>query len=315
MCHLSKLTQLLTLALMALLVACSPTAIPTPSPTPVPPTPTREYNQLPIPMSVISGKFDVGGHDLYLECYGEGSPTVVLENGLGMNLAAAWYRIIPNIAVATRVCGYERANMGMSGEAPGPRTSQQMVEDLHALLKVAKIEGPYVLVGHSFGGENVRLYANQYPAEVAAVALVDSSHPDQDARSLAVLPAPSLEDSSELIALRTDLSKPATGLPEELDWETSQDQVRVVKSLGDVPLIVLAHGPNSEQTRAMWSGLPDDVMNKLEQVWQDLQKELASLSSNSTLVVATKAGHFIQADEPQVVIDAILDLVDKTRQK
>ena len=184
MCHPSKLTQLLLLALIVALVACSPAATPAPLP-----TPTREYNQLPIPMSVISGKFDVGGHQLYLECYGEGSPTVVLENGLGMNLAAAWYRIIPNIAVATRVCGYERANMGMSGEAPGPRTSQQMVEDLHALLKAAKIEGPYVLVGHSFGGENVRLYASQYPTEVAGVALVDSSHPDQDARLLAVLPA------------------------------------------------------------------------------------------------------------------------------
>ena len=111
------------------------------------------------------------------------------------------------------------------------------------------------------------------------------------------------------------MSKPATGLPEELDWETSQDQVRVVKSLGDVPLIVLARGPNSEQTRAMWSGLPDDVMNKLEQVWQDLQKDLAGLSSNSALIVATKAGHYIQNDEPQLVIDAILDLVDKARQK
>jgi pimeloyl-ACP methyl ester carboxylesterase len=312
MCRSVKLSMWFVLLIVAL-GACTSAA--TPAPTPMP---TREYKQVPIPMTTVNGKFDVGGHNLYLECYGAGSPTVVLENGFGENLAWAWYRIIPNIAPATRVCGYERANMGMSDSISGTRTSQQLVEDLHALLQAAKIEGPYILTGHSFGGYTVRLFASQYPNDMAGVVLVDSLHPDINARWLAALPEPSPNDTPDVIALRQNLPTTSTDPipPEQVDFQTSDAQTRAVKSIGSIPLVVLARAPNGGDVRSTWwSGLPDDIVTILEQAWQDAQKDLTSLSSNSTLRVATKAGHTIQNDEPQLVIDAILDLVDKARQK
>jgi pimeloyl-ACP methyl ester carboxylesterase len=308
----AKWSMLFVLLLIVALTACTPTA------TPALPTPTREYKQVPIPMTTVNGKFDVGGHNLYLECYGEGSPTVVLENGWGDNLAGAWYRIIPNIALVTRVCGYERANMGMSDSISGTRTTQQLVVDLHALLQAAKIEGPYILTGHSFGGYTVRLYASQYPNDVAGVVLVDSRHPDIMTRWLAALPKPSPNDTPEVLALRQNLPTTSTDPvpPEQVDLQTSDAQIRAVKSLGSIPLVVLARAPNGGDVRSTWwSGLPNDIVTILEQGWQEAQKDLTSLSSNSTLIVAAKSGHYIQDDEPQLVIDAILDLVDKARQK
>jgi len=119
---------------------------------------------------------DVGGHRLHLCCAGEGSRTVVMDSGLpGSSLS--WSLVQPEVAKFTRVCSYDRAGLGWSDVGPTPRTSRRIVEELHRLLKKAEIEGPYVLVGHSFGAPNMRLYASKYPDEVAGMVLVDPLHP------------------------------------------------------------------------------------------------------------------------------------------
>ena len=122
---------------------------------------------------------DVGGYSLHINCVGQGSPTVVLDGGSG-GFSAQWVRVQREVSGTTRVCAYDRAGMGWSEMGPDPRDARQITSELHTLLSKGGIEGPYVLVGHSFGGMYMQTYANLYPDEVAGVALVDSStDPDQ----------------------------------------------------------------------------------------------------------------------------------------
>src|ERR671916_1658817 len=122
---------------------------------------------------------DVGGYSLHINCVGQGSPTVVLDAGSG-GFSAQWVRVQREVSDTTRVCAYDRAGMGWSEMGPEPRDAKQISGELHALLNGADIEGPYVLVGHSFGGLYMQTYAARYPDEVAGVVLVDSStEPEQ----------------------------------------------------------------------------------------------------------------------------------------
>jgi pimeloyl-ACP methyl ester carboxylesterase len=120
---------------------------------------------------------DMGGHRLHIDCVGQGSPTVILESGLG-NMSADWANVQPEVAKTTRVCTYDRAGTGWSEPGPEPRDPQQIARELHTLLGNARIDGPYVLVGQSFGGLYVRMYAARFPQEVEGMVLVDASHPD-----------------------------------------------------------------------------------------------------------------------------------------
>jgi pimeloyl-ACP methyl ester carboxylesterase len=115
---------------------------------------------------------DVGGHQLHICATGRGSPTVVLDSGFpGSSLS--WTYVQPEVTRFTRACSYDRAGLGWSDAGPMPRTTRQIVEELHALLRNAQVKGPYVLVGHSFGTFTVRLYASTYPDEVAGIVLLD----------------------------------------------------------------------------------------------------------------------------------------------
>src|ERR687898_437066 len=128
---------------------------------------------------------DVDGYSLHLNCTGEagGAPTVVMDSGLG-GTVLDWQLVQPELAKSMRVCTYDRAGMGWSDPGPQPRTSQQIAGELHTLLGNAGVRGPYVLVGHSFGGTNMQVYASQYPDEVAGMVLVDSALEDEEAVTL-----------------------------------------------------------------------------------------------------------------------------------
>ena len=121
---------------------------------------------------------DVGGYRLNIYCTGIGTPTVILESGLGEN-ARSWLGVQQGVERFTRVCSYDRAGYGRSDPGPQPRSSAQIAKGLHTLLINSKTPGPYVLVGHSFGGYNVRVNTGLYRNEVSGVVLVDSSHEDQ----------------------------------------------------------------------------------------------------------------------------------------
>ncbi len=119
---------------------------------------------------------DVGGHRLFISCSGTGSPTVVLEGGLGQG-AAYFARILPKVAETTRVCAYDRAGRGSSEPAAGPQDGPAIARDLHALLVASGNPGPYILAGHSSGGVYVRFFAAAYPNEVSGVVLLDAQFP------------------------------------------------------------------------------------------------------------------------------------------
>ncbi|MEM9655671.1 MAG: alpha/beta hydrolase, partial [Actinomycetota bacterium] len=151
---------------------------------------------------------DVGGHRLHLWCTGSGTPTVVLESGLG-GFSHDWSHLQPDIAVQTRVCSYDRAGYGWSEDADSPLRSAEVATGLQRLLSNAGEEGPFVLVGHSLGGLHVRSFARQYPDEVAAIVLVDSSHENQASRLTMLDPL----DDLTLAGLRTCTRLSPFGLP------------------------------------------------------------------------------------------------------
>jgi hypothetical protein len=194
-----------------------------------------------------------------------------------------------------------------------------MARDLHALLVNAPVEGPYILVGHSMGGMLVRLYADQYPEDVLGLVLVDSAHPDMGDRLLANLPARSPFESKSLKAWRQYGSwlSASNGLepdnPEGVDAKIGNEQIRAVKSLGDLPLVVISRSPNNPVLAEAMPALPEEINTGLLQMWQDMQGELMDLSSNSTRVIADHSGHGIHKEEPRLVVDAILKLVNEYR--
>ena len=151
---------------------------------------------------------DAGGYRLHLYCLGIGSPTVVFESGFGMSLNA-WAQVQPAVAELTRACSYDRPGYGWSDKPPNPRTGSRAVEDLHRALANAGIPGPYLLVGHSMGGGQVRLFASRYATEVAGLVIVASGHEDWRTRNPSAPPEDeSMDDLFQLIAWLSP-----TGLP------------------------------------------------------------------------------------------------------
>src|SRR3712207_6054260 len=127
----------------------------------------------------------VGGYNLHLNCTGEAgrAPTIVMDFGLG-GTVLDWQRVQPELAKSTRVRTYDRAGMGWGDPGPQPRSSHRIVSELHTLLGNAGVAGPFALVGHSFGGTNMQVYASLYPNEVAGMVLVDSALEDAKAVAL-----------------------------------------------------------------------------------------------------------------------------------
>jgi pimeloyl-ACP methyl ester carboxylesterase len=243
------------------------------------------------------GLVRVDGRLLRLDCRGEKGPTVVMDAGLGQS-RATWGRVPGEVATFTRVCTYDRAGIGQSDPAPRPRTSADVVQDLHALLERASVPGPYVLVGHSFGGLNMRLYASQYPAEVAGLVLVDSSHEDQYERFAALLRP---EEREEYLGHEGG----ANG--EGIDLLTSAAQVRAASRLAAIPLVVLSINPERVP------GIEDVPAAPWSRAYMELQAQLAALTPDSTHWILPDSGHFVQWDRPDAVVEGIRQVVEAAR--
>jgi len=276
---------------------------------------------------------DIGGYRLHLYCTGEGSPTVILEAG-GGNPWLSWYKAQRQVAQFTRVCSYDRAGLGWSDPSPKPRTTKVIAEELLTLLHNAGIAGPFVLVGHSLGGMDVRMFASQYPSEVVGMVLVDSSHPDQDdrfppeARKLAaatkyVIRAMQIALPIGLPRLLTSRSVPKEVQPEfcavfcrsqfiaavraeAAAQDENSAQVRALGTLGNMPLIVLSHDPDKVH-------FPGNLTEPVNRAWDKMQEEQAQLSSNGSHLIVKGSGHDIQIDKPEAVVDAIRKVVSQAK--
>jgi pimeloyl-ACP methyl ester carboxylesterase len=254
---------------------------------------------------VTNGLFDVGGHRLYLECAGTGTPTVVLEHGQGTS-RATWDEVWPGLVASTRTCRYDRAGRGDSEPGPVPTTSARVVADLHTLLRTAHVAPPYLMVGHSLGGMNVQLYTHTFPAEVVGLVLVESSSRDYDPRT-AGLGAPG-DDPAEQQALAAFLGeydgfmRDPSKSPEGLDWEASYRELAAVTDFGALPLRVLTAGDRS------WTAPPSAtplLQQRLAALWLDAQTKLAARGRRSTHLVVEGAGHFVQKKRPAAVVEAV----------
>lgn len=247
---------------------------------------------------------DVGGYRLHINCVGTGSPTVLIDAGWG-DWSGGWSRVQPEAAKTTRVCTYDRAGMGHSESGPLPRTAEHFARELHVLLQQAGIRGPYVLVGHSMGGAPVRVFAHDYPAEVAGVVLIESMNPGAVGTPVSATTATSPDSGMESITnmfltnlltlparvgLVRVLTGPVAGLSpgdasaytahsvtvrslqaaidEGRGMQESLTQARRVTTLSSMPLIVLSRG--------LREGSPGE-----DEKWQREQSELLQLSSDS----------------------------------
>lgn len=276
-----------------------------------------------------SGNFadliDIGaGRKMYLECSGLGSPTVILESGY-RNDADIWSAelepgmstVFSQVARFTRVCAYDRPgtfldadHFGRSTPVPMPRTAREVVSDLHALLQTAHVPGPYVFAAHSFGGIFARLYTSTYLNEIVGMVLVDA---------LSEKVRVGLTPEQWKLYVNFGFTKPTPGLEkykdiETLDVNASLDQMEKaanVKQLPAMPLFVLTQGQPFDLSP--WQPLPADFPAALNKAWHAAQDALATLAPNAKHKIATKSSHYIQVQEPQLVVDAIKQVVEAVR--
>ena len=256
----------------------------------------------PAPAIVGSGRLvGIGsGRSLYLDCVGSGSPTVVLEAGFGGN-TGNWRDVQPQIGRTTRTCAYDRAGLGNSLARPGVHDAGDEITDLQRLLDAAHVRPPYVLVGHSYGGLLVRLFAKAHADETAGVVLVDAVGRNQRRRELARWPR------SLVPAARREEAKPVR---DGVDLAAGDALGSRVRTLGDAPVAVITAGKHADV-----ASLPRRLARAFDRLWSTMQDELATLSSDHVHVVALRSDHFVQRldGQPGVVIRAVGAVVRAAR--
>lgn len=253
---------------------------------------------------------DVGGHRLAFRQAGEAAPVVALEMGLGTS-GSSYDAIAQRVASFARVVWYDHAGVGCSEPAPKPRTIADLAADLHTLLHAVQIPPPYALVGHSLGGLTVRYYQRQYPTDVAALVLIDSAHEEQRERLLATLPPESPDEAAALAqyrqALAVSWADPQAN-DEGIDNLANSALMRHDHDLGDLPLVVISRG--QAQAPIGWS---PELQTQREQVWRQMQRELAALSSRSVHLIAERSGHLVHKEQPDIIVEGIRQAVSLVR--
>jgi hypothetical protein len=233
-----------------------------------------------------------GARGLYVRCSGTGSPTVVMEGGDG-DTSDSYFFAEDEVAQVTRTCVYDRANLGQSDPAPGPRGLDELVDDLEALLESAEIPGPYVLVGTSGGGYITAGYAVEHPDDIGGMVFVDTGAP--------------FEDPPRAIVEETDPKHPDN--LEKRDYlQVEKDAWSARTRIGDVPVRVIS----VRFAQAEIAGSPFESEQQLMRENVDRQKGWLVLSPSAKQIVANTS-HAVEEDDPELVIDQILDVVKEAR--
>ncbi|WP_072843238.1 alpha/beta fold hydrolase [Rhodococcus tukisamuensis] len=282
------------------------------------------------PQPDLARTFDIGGgRQMYMECRGTGSPTVVLVPG-AVAAADTWHEVTdssgaaapsdsavyPEVGTFTRVCSYDRPGTARANDeftpstpVPQPTTPEGDAADLHALLAAAEVSGPYVLAGWSFGGPIARIYASTYPHDVSGLVLVDGTSeflqseltPDEFAVFLQL----SARDNESRTAQWKDV--------EQFDPVTTFDQLRAAAPVPAMPVVVLSG--DTFDAEAFRTRLPEDAPADYPEVfWRAQlasQDRLAAVFPGARHVTNTHSGHNIHNESPQLVIDAIRDVVEQ----
>jgi pimeloyl-ACP methyl ester carboxylesterase len=272
----------------------------------------------------------IGTHAIHLNCVGSGSPTFVFESDLDQYGSLSWVPVQESVGQVTRACSYDRAGILWSEPGPLPRDGETIASELHAVLENAGEEGPYILVGHAFGGAYIRIFAGKYPDDVGGMVLLESSHPEMLTRFAEYGVVPEIPDRNirPLILFLSYLGSPGRNkgneynippeiydpvqafLPESsMAWFDEKvestgtlAQAGHYEHLGDWPLLVLATSGPSPSLGNL--GL------KLDELSIELQRELLLLSENSEFR-SYEIGHYPQLQSPELVIEAIQDVLGR----
>ena len=292
------------------------------------------------------GLVDVGGHRLHIHRSGTG-PTVVFDAGAG-GTSDDWALVRAGLEGIATTVAYDRAGLGRSQPGPTPRSVPTQVTELRAALRQSNLQPPYVLVGHSYGALVVRAYAYEHTDEVSALVLVDAAHEDQfdyypeeyveSGRRM----ARAMRWTARIAGIIVGTGVPAffagripdpvaDALPPDVGArrrativmsarhlravadefaaldDSLADVRRIRRPLGDLPVTVVTHGvPVTE-------GVPEHLRTAVENAWQKMQAELAGISSEASLVVAERSGHNIHIEQPEIIVDAILQVLTSRR--
>jgi pimeloyl-ACP methyl ester carboxylesterase len=311
------------------------------------PAPAIAEDQRLLPYAEPSQLIDIGGRHINLRCIGHGGPPVILFAGLA-HWSFVWDKTQPEIAKRTRVCAFDRAGFGFSDPAPQPQILSDVVNDVHAALQLADVPGPYVLVGHSLGGLEARVFSQQWPEAVAGMVLLDTVYAAQaiDQINQPGFTGPGAEreipENLKCALLAThgpiDPSNPeyescAIPLPDDAPatlrkvWprfftaDYAIAHVSLLSSLfthrydsadhldlGNKPLVVLSRAPDRDWPKGEFG-------RDLRKQWYDHHEALAHLSSRGAHHVIDHSGHDIERDQPQVVIDAVAEVLRQIHPK
>src|SRR6185295_11117359 len=226
--------------------------------------------------SLTLQKVDVGGHNLSLLIGGQGSPAVIFEGGFGTGIAS-WSTVQKAVATFTRTVSYDRAGLGQSELGPKPRSAKQVAGELHVALEKAGVKPPYVLVGHSFGGIYVRVFADMYPSEVVGMVLIDPSQESFNDWLIKNMP-------DRLKAAESNIANAGEGVKAEFaSVDTSYSQARAAKVPAGIPVTLL--------TATVDETMPAEALK----LWIEKHKEWLATVPGSKHIVVEKATHFIQA--------------------
>ena len=302
----------------------------------------RDRRELP----QVGRSIDIGGRSINVSCVGNGSPTVILDSGAG-GPGYSWTNIQAQLAPLTRVCWFDRAGEGWSDPGPFPRTSEAIARDLHAALSRAKVPPPYVYAGHSFGGLDARVYNGLYPQEIAGMVLIDAAHEDEPRRApkfmlghslprplwrplhyvarvayhigliRLIRGSPSLPrgrqpTESEVTAALAQQPKAVASLADYVANPEDYAEAARARGMGDKPLIVLTAG-------RPWTSSGNAEIDREAMAYQkawihEIQPKLVRLSTRGKQIVVTNSGHGIPQEAPEVVVNAIREVVAQARE-
>ncbi len=281
--------------------------------------------------------YRVNGHAMRIDCIGSGSPTIVLDAGLG-NDGLIWGGVQPVLAKTTRVCSYDRAGFGWSDALPPPRDADHIAAELHGLLIAAKVDGPIILMGHSIAGMYIRDYATRYPAQVAGLIFVDASTPLQnrnpvfkahDGRGSPPWYQTLMNQAAFSLGIPRVLGQCAQSFPgfdpaaaklqaedlchepfgaiaeEERSFDRSGEEVVHTGPYGALPILIFSQ----DIAKAAAEGEPRELGN----AWNQMQEDLKKLSVHSRRIIAKGSTHYIQLDRAELIEREIPLFIEEIR--